>query len=289
MGDELELLGVAADDPGQAARPGREGREALLAARAAIGAVADVEDRLVGDPPAHVVDVPSRPEVEVEARCRLGVLQQPAEERHRPVPLRHEDVAELMGQGQGPQGADRVREEGMRPVERVDVAEVGSERRPARGLHRAADLEGQLVEARLPTVLADAPLAHQAQQVPVRAHVVEAVVVHADVREVRRHAVHRGLPRHLEEARFARGVELQGGGPELEALRPFGPAAARVHAAHGEDRRAERGIPAPLQPVDLLRRELEEAPDGRREIARAQAGVRLKQATASPGAGRRPR
>ena len=117
LGEELDLFGEAAQDPGQAPRPGREGRVPLLRARAAVGAVLDVEDRLVGDPAPHVVGVAPFPEVHVVARGGLGVLDEAREQRHRPVALSHQHVAELVGQGQRPQRADGVGEERMRAVE----------------------------------------------------------------------------------------------------------------------------------------------------------------------------
>ena len=130
-GQELELLGVATQDPGQAARPGGEGREALLGAGTAIGAVVDVEDRLVGDAAADVVRVAAGPEVDVEARGGLGVLEQAEEQRHAAVAFAHQDLAELMGQGQRAQRADGVGEQRVRAVERIDEAQLGRVPRPA--------------------------------------------------------------------------------------------------------------------------------------------------------------
>jgi hypothetical protein len=59
---------------------------------------------------------------------------------------------------------------------------------------------------------------------------------------VRGHALHGRVAPDLQEALVARGVELQDGGPELEALRPLRPAAARVFAADGEDGRSRAGF-----------------------------------------------
>src|SRR5258706_6921869 len=110
----------------------------------------------------------------------------------------------------------------MRAVERVDEAAVRQRRPPAR-LHGAADLQRELVEAPLPLADLDARLAGEAPEVAVRAHVVEAVIVHADVREMRRHPLDGARATQLEKARVAGRIELQQRGAELEALRPLGP------------------------------------------------------------------
>ena len=77
------------------------------------------------------------------------------------------------------------------------------------------------------------------------------MIVNADVAEVRRHHVDGALAADLQEFGLARGIELEDGGAELEALRPLGPAAAGVLAADGEDGRALGGRPGFLNRPDL--------------------------------------
>ncbi len=77
----------------------------------------------------------------------------------------------------------------MRTVEGVNVAKIRSELGPARGLDGAGSFEGEFVEAQLPVVGWDAAFQHQAAKVAVGADVIEAVVVHAGVRDVESHEV----------------------------------------------------------------------------------------------------
>ena len=58
---------------------------------------------------------------------------------------------------------------------------------PAGGLHGTRQLDGQLVEVELALIVRNAAFEHQAAQVAIGGEVVEAVVVDADVRDVRRH------------------------------------------------------------------------------------------------------
>ena len=161
--------------------------------------------------------------------------------RHAPVVLLHQDVAERVGDGEGAQGADRVDEQRVGTVEGVDEPAAVRGPGPAPRLHGAARLEGQLVEGPLPGVLGDPALVHQAQQVAVGADVVEAVIVHADVGEVRRHPLHACSACPISRNSFVPGgVELEERRAVLEALRPLGPAARGPCAAHGEDGRALR-------------------------------------------------
>src|ERR1019366_1489116 len=147
--EELKLLGVAAEDPGKATRPCCEWRIPLLRARAAVGAVVRIEERLMGDAAAYVVHVATPSIVDVKARGGLRVLQEAGKEGDAPVVLSHQRVAEPVGKREAAQGADGVREERMGPVEGVDEAETVRERGPPGGLDGARYLEGQLIEAEL--------------------------------------------------------------------------------------------------------------------------------------------
>ena len=159
-------------------------------------------------------------------------------------------MAQAMPEGQRPQGANRVDEQRVRAVEGVYEPAI-RQTRPAPGLHGAADLQRQLVEVPLPVAGLEPSLARQTPEVAVGADVVEAVVVHADVRKVRRHPLERPGAPELQEAGIAGGVELQDRRAELEALRPLGPAAGHVLALDGEDGRAVLGQPATFEGVNL--------------------------------------
>ncbi len=255
--DPLQLLRVSGEDPRETARPRREGRVPLLRGRAAVRAGAHVEDALVHDATADVVAVADlsraiRTEIDVVPRGRLGVLQEPTEQRDPLVLLAHENVPELMAERERAHAADRVREEAVRAVEAAHVADVARELDPATRLHRPRELERELIVLALPGVLGDRAFAHHAEEVPVRAHVVEAVVVHTNVRDVRRHPAHRlGAP-VLEQLLVAGRLEEQERAAVLKSLRPLGPASARVPPGPREDRRSLRRIPPFSQQRDRL-------------------------------------
>jgi hypothetical protein len=99
----------------------------------------------------------------------------------------------------------------------------------------------------------------QTAQVAIGAHVVEPVVVHADVRDVGCHQLERSLATDAEHLLVAGRVELQDGCAELETLRPFGPSAGSVTAFDGENRGAIGVFPARLQGGDFRRGILENA------------------------------
>ena len=141
-------------------------------------------------------------------------------------------MAQAVGDGERAARADGVHEQRLRAVERVDVAGAVLDALPAGGLHGAADLERQLRDV-APGLL-DAALAHEPQQGAVGADVVEAVVVHADVADVRGHEPLGLPPAEVQEAPLAGGVELQQGRADLEALGPLRPAPGRVPPVDGE-------------------------------------------------------
>ena len=133
--------------------------------------------------------------------------------------------------------------------------------------------ERQRVVALFPLARVEPSLAGEAPERAVGADVVEAVIVDADVREVRRHAVERAGAAELEEGAVARRVELENGRSELKALRPLGPAARAVASLHGEHRRAVFRTPALLERVDLRGRQREHAFNLRDQIARRARAV----------------
>src|SRR5207244_2320780 len=116
---------------------------------------------------------------DVVAGGGAGVLNESPEQRNALVTFAHERVAELMGQGERSEGAHRVDEKRVRPVETVDESPAIAGPRPARRLYRPRHLERQLAEVPLAFVERDSSLAHLAKQVAVGGHVVEPVVMHA--------------------------------------------------------------------------------------------------------------
>jgi hypothetical protein len=143
----------------------------------------------------------------------------------------------------------------------------------AGGLHGAGDLERELGEVELVLVEGDFALQHQAAEVAVGGDIVEAVVVHAGVRDVRGHELHGLLAPELEETLVAGRVVLEERHAELEALRPLGPAARGVSALHGEDGRALGRVPGLVDRVDLLTGECEHAVDFFLKLGGGQRGV----------------
>ena len=101
------------------------------------------------------------------------------------------------------------------------------------------------------------------------------MVVHADVGDMRGHALDRVAPSNFQKPLLAGRVELQQGRAELEALRPFRPAARGVFAYHGENRRAGFRFPRLFKPQDFLRRKLEQSPDFGNELLRCELVVDL--------------
>src|SRR4051812_7521289 len=138
----------------------------------------------------------------------------------------------------------------MRTVEGMDESAIRHRRPPVR-LYGAAHLQRQLVEAEFPLARLEPLLAPEAPQVAVGADVVEAVVVHAHVGEVPRHAGQGPLTADVEKLLGACRVVLQQRRSELEALRPLRPSTRAIPALDGEYRRAVLGLPRVFDREDL--------------------------------------
>jgi len=121
----------------------------------------------------------------------------------------------------------------------------------ARGLNCTRGLQRDLGVVELRLVEARFAFEHEAALVAVGGDVVEAVVMHAHVGNVRRHVPHRLHAAALEHRRVAGRVEMQERHAELEALRPLGPAARSVFALHGEHRGALAGVPGGVDGADF--------------------------------------
>ena len=259
----------------------------MLRGRATELAVVAVEDGFVGDAAAHVVGVAGLAEEDVIARGGGGVLEGAVEEVDGFVALAHEHVAELVGDDEGAHGANGVGKKRLRAVEGVDVAgghEAGGalDGRPrlalvggsvAGCLNGAGDLEGELAVVNLVLAAGGGAFEDEAAEIAVGGDVVEAVIVHADVGDVRGHMAQGLFAAKGEEALVAGGVVLEERHAELEALGPLGPAARGVFALHGEDGGAFGGVPSFVEGGDFLGREVEDAVNGGEELGRGNGGV----------------
>src|ERR1051325_6500385 len=96
---------------------------------------------------------------------------------------------------------------------------------PPRSLDSARNLQGQLVEILLAFVEWNFSLPHQPPQISVGGDIVEPVVVHAQVRDMRGHPLNRVAPSEFEKSIVSGRVELQQRRAVLKSLRPFRPAA----------------------------------------------------------------
>ena len=172
-------------------------------------AIVGVENALVRHPAADIVGVAALAVIDGVPGRRARVLREPVEQRDFAIALAHQRVAQQVRDRQRAQGADGIDKQRVRPVEGVDVAAAIGGRRPAGGLHGAGAFQRQLVVAAFPGILEDAAFGHEAEQVPVGADVVEAVVVNAGVGEVRRHQRDGPVAADIEELALAGGVELE--------------------------------------------------------------------------------
>jgi hypothetical protein len=233
---------------------------------------------------AQVVGIAAFSIIDRKARRGFSVLEETAQQRNWPVHFAHEFVAQLMAQRQRAQGTDRVGEERVRSVERIDVTLVRLQFRPARGLDRSGRLEGQFVKILFPGVERNLTGAHQAQQIAVGADVVESVVVDADVGDVRGHPINRVPAADIEEGFVARDFELVNRGAELEALGPLGPAARGIFALDRENGCAAYRIPSLLQALDFLTGQGEEPLDGGKQRCGSNLGIDLDHKEITGGA-----
>src|SRR5437763_977283 len=90
--------------------------------------------------------------------------------------------------------------------------------------------------------------------------------MHPDMRNVRGHELNSVIAARFEVRPIASRIELQNLCSKLKALRPFGPAPARIAAIDGEYRRAFRGLPTLIQRIDFLGGEFKESLDFRPEV-----------------------
>ena len=175
----------------------------------------------------------------------------PLEQIGRAVVLVHQLMAELPRDAEDAERPHRVDEQRMRAVEGIDVTQAAwhwpiaatAWERRCRDQRAACTaplaLIASLVEVQFPLVVRDASLPHQSAEIAVGGEVVEAVIVHADVGDVRWPCARRCCFRPSSSSCSIAGrVERQDCAAVLKALRPFRPAARGVFAFDREDRRA---------------------------------------------------
>jgi len=99
------------------------------------------------------------------------------------------------------------------------------------------------------------------------------MIVHAHVRELRRHDCKRPPAAYLEKLGLPGSIELQKGRADLKALGPFGPASISVRPVDRKHRGASGGIPAPLNRLDLPGGKVEQRFDAGLQAGRLQAVI----------------
>ena len=134
-------------------------------------------------------------------------------------------MTQLMRHRQRSQGPNGVHEQRVRPVEGMDESSAIRNLRPARRLDGTGHFQRHFVEIVLTLLERNLPLTHEPPKVPVSGNIVKAMIMHANVRNVRGHVANRLFPADLQESSVACCVKLQQRRPVLKSLRPFGPAA----------------------------------------------------------------
>ena len=221
--------------------------------------------------PRTSYSVASAAVVDVELRGRARVIEQAVEQADARVLFLHQRWPSTWPSARARSERIVSTNSECAPLNEWMNPPVG-QARPAPRLHRAADLQRQLVEARLPRARLDPPFAREPPQVAVGADVVEPVVVHPHVGQVRRHPFQRARAAEVEELLVAGRVELEQRGAELEPLRPLGPAARLVAPFDGEDGRAVLRAPGVFDREDLAGGDVEERADPRQADPQARGG-----------------
>ena len=127
---------------------------------------------------------------------------------------------------------------------------------PASSLNRARRFEREFVKVLLPLIFWNDTLSHQPPQIAIRGYIVKPVVVYANMRHMRRHALHRALAPNLQQVFLSRNFISQNRASKLKSLRPLGPSARGVFAIYGKDWRALLRIPCGIDTANFLCRQL---------------------------------
>jgi hypothetical protein len=106
--------------------------------------------------------------------------------------------------------------------------------------------------------------------------------VNAGMRQMGRHSLDCVVSREPQKLAIGRRVELQDGGSELEALRPFRPAARLPSTVHREHWSAIFGAPGGFEAADFGGGNLEQAVDPRQQIGWSDRSVAMHQASEAP-------
>src|SRR5882672_6548395 len=102
---EFQLFGVPKNGPGHSARPGAERRVALLGIGATITAVVQIKDAFMRRSATDIVGIPAFAVIDAVAGSRFSMFQQSFKQGDFPVALAHKDMAELVREREGTQGA----------------------------------------------------------------------------------------------------------------------------------------------------------------------------------------
>src|SRR6185503_19623775 len=102
------------------------------------------------------------------------------------------------------------------------------------------------------------------------------MVVHAGVRDMRRHEFQSIAPAYFEELLVTCGIELQQSGTELKPLGPFCPPAAGVTAITCKNWGAFLQVPGLFQQQDFAPREFKKPFDRRHELLRRDLEINRK-------------
>ena len=160
----------------------------------------------------------------------------------------------------------------MWSVKRVDET-AARDRRPSRRLYRARDLECQFIKLHLTRVVVNLSLAHEPAQVSISRHVVEPVVMHADVGDMRGHMLHRTPAAYFQKPLISGCIKLQHCRAKLKPLRPLRPAACGVLPLLSENRCALGRTPAFLDGQYFLTGQVKESLQLGNEFIRGQLPV----------------
>src|SRR5881409_25652 len=179
-------------------------------------------------------------------------------------------MTELMGYCQRTKRTHGVDEQRMWAVKGVNISFAIGDLCPSRRLNSARDFESEFVKGALVFAVGEAAFPNQTQQIAVSRDVVETVIMHADVRDVRSHALEGAGTAELKETFLAGGIELKDGRAKLETLGPFGPATRGVFSRNGEHGRAARSTPRFFKVENFFRREFESAADSWQKGARSE-------------------
>ncbi len=118
-------------------------------------------------------------------------------------------MAKLVGDRERSEGAHGIHEKRMRPVKRIDISAALPKRSPPRGLHGARHFKRQFIKIFFAFVERDFALAHQSPKISVGRNIIETMIVHADVRHMRRHHSDGIFTAKLQKLAIACCIELQ--------------------------------------------------------------------------------